>query len=66
MPSLGRLDPTDLEAKARAEAGMCRVEKVVRRPTPHLGRGGSSGYDEWYQEEQLENHGRRVLDLLTM
>ena len=63
MPLLGRVDPVDLETKARADAGLCRVEKVVRCRTPHPCCGGSSGYDEWYRDEQLERwHNGELVD----
>jgi hypothetical protein len=54
MPALGATDPSDLEARARAEQGFSRQLEQPRRVAPHPSLGGSSGYPVWHCEEQLE------------
>ena len=53
MPAIGATDPTDLEAKARADLGFSwRLEQTCRiSPPPSL---GGSGYALWYRQQQLE------------
>ena len=53
MPDLGATDPSDLEAKARAELGFSRQLEQPRQVAPHPFLGGT-GYPVWYHEQQLE------------
>jgi hypothetical protein len=54
MPALGATDPTDLEARARAELGFSRQLEQPPQVAPHPSLGGSSGHPIWHLEEQLE------------
>jgi hypothetical protein len=54
MRALGGMDPTDLEARARAELGFSRQLEQPRQVAPHPSLGGSSGYSVWHREEQLK------------
>ena len=56
MPGMGATDPADIVAQARREVGLSRQLKVQRRERPHKSRGGTTGYPEWYREEQLLRH----------
>ena len=47
-------DAADFVAQARREAGLSRQLQVVRRESPHPSRGGSTGFEEWYRDEQLD------------
>ena len=56
MPGMGATDPADLLAQARREAGLTRQLQQQRREPPHPSRGGCTGYDEWYRDDQLLRH----------
>ena len=53
MPGIGATDSADLVAQARAETGLSRQLKQTRRELPHPRDGGSSGYPDWFRDEQL-------------
>ncbi len=48
------MDPTNLEAQARAELGFSWRLKQPRHILPYPGLGGSGGYPVWYREQQLQ------------
>jgi hypothetical protein len=52
MPDPEATDPTDLQARARAQLGLIRQLEQTRREMPHPCRGGR-GYDTWSCQEQL-------------
>jgi hypothetical protein len=54
MPGIGAMDPTNLEAQARAELGFSRQLEQPRRIPPYPGLGGGGGYAVWYREQQLQ------------
>ncbi len=54
MPGLGATDPANLKAQARAELGFSRQLEQPQRISPYPGLCGSSGYDVWYHEQQLQ------------
>ena len=56
MPAPGATDPADIEAQARREVGLTRRLGVQRRTPPDPSDGGSTGYPEWYRQEQLAAH----------
>jgi transposase len=43
----------DAQAKTRRDAGQTRVLEVPRSAVPHPGRGGSTGYDPWFRQSQV-------------
>jgi transposase len=49
------IDPADLVAQARSEAGLPREQQQHRQLiAPHPSRGGTQGYSVWYRIEQIE------------
>ena len=52
MPGLGRTDPADLTAHARAQLGLRRQLQQAERVPPHPSRGGC-GYPVFHRDQQL-------------
>jgi hypothetical protein len=44
----------DKQAKLRREMGMTRAIQVTRTSKPNPANGGSTGYDTWFREQQVE------------
>lgn len=52
MPGLGRTDPADLRAHARAQLGLTRLLQQAERIPPHPSRGGC-GYPVFHRGQQI-------------